>query len=208
MLLFDLDSTLIDSASVWLNIDLDFLSRRGLEHTKEYHDFVAHSTLPSAAAYTKEYYSLTETPDEIINEWKSMLRDAYGQTIPLKPFAGEFVVKCRASGEKMAIVTSNTAELCESVLARHGLIKDFDGFVYAENLGLEKTDPELFRAALLRLGEKPETSTLFDDSPHVCRAAKNVGLTVVGVYDDFFAAEEAEMRVLCDRYIKSFGELI
>jgi HAD superfamily hydrolase (TIGR01509 family) len=208
MLFFDLDSTLIDSADVWLRIDLDFLERRGLVHTQEYHDFVAHSTLPSAAVYTKKYYSLPETPEDIVEEWKSMLRDAYGRTIPLKPFAREFVEKCRAGGETLAVITSNTPELCEAALDRFGILGDFTDFVYAEDFGLEKSDPELFSAALKKLGERPETSTLFDDSPLACAAAKSAGLRVVGVYDDFFAGREDEMRALCDRYIKNFGELL
>ena len=36
MLLFDLDGTLIDSNGIWTDIDMRFLSRRGLEVTQEY----------------------------------------------------------------------------------------------------------------------------------------------------------------------------
>ena len=43
MLLFDLDGTLIDSNGVWLQVDHDFLGRRGLEVTQEYQAVVSNS---------------------------------------------------------------------------------------------------------------------------------------------------------------------
>lgn len=71
MLFFDLDGTLVDSSGIWLQIDLDFTARRGLAHTQEYHDFVIHSTAPVAAQFTKDYYHLPESADEIIAEWSA-----------------------------------------------------------------------------------------------------------------------------------------
>ena len=43
MLFFDLDGTLIDSNSVWKEVDRTFLERRGLPYTKEYYQGVAHT---------------------------------------------------------------------------------------------------------------------------------------------------------------------
>jgi len=40
-----------------------------------------------------------------------------------------------------------------------------------------------------------------------CRGAKAAGMSVVGVYDDYFSATVDEMRRVCDRYILSFEEL-
>ena len=69
-------------------------------------------------------------------------------------------------------------------------------------------DPRAFTLALEKLGEKAEACTLFEDSPGVCRTAKGLGLTVVGVYDPFYALYEAEMPSFCHRYIRSFAELL
>ena len=41
-----------------------------------------------------------------------------------------------------------------------------------------------------------------------CKAARDTGIAVVGVYDPFYAMYEAEMRQLCRRYIRSFTELL
>lgn len=36
MYIFDLDGTIVDTNGVWHEVDLEFLSRRGLPHTAEY----------------------------------------------------------------------------------------------------------------------------------------------------------------------------
>ena len=66
MLLFDMDGTLIDSNGVWKNVDREFLARRGMPYTHAYYEGVAHTILPLAAKFTKEYCRLTESCEEII----------------------------------------------------------------------------------------------------------------------------------------------
>ena len=72
MIFFDLDGTLIDSNGVWLQVDHTFLGRRGLEITPEYTYTVGHSIFPVAARFTKEYYHLADTPEDIMAEWRGL----------------------------------------------------------------------------------------------------------------------------------------
>ena len=53
MYLFDMDGTLIDSNSVWKDVDREFLARRGLPYTKAYYEGVAHTIFPLAAKFTR-----------------------------------------------------------------------------------------------------------------------------------------------------------
>lgn len=208
MTLFDLDGTLIDSNGVWLQIDLDFLSRRGLPYTREYSDMVAHSIFPMAAKFTKEYYSLPESPEAVMAEWMDMAREAYAHQIPLKPGARAFVTREALKSGPPAIVTASVPELCALVLEQHGIAGCFSRIVFAQELGMEKRDPRFFAQAAALLGAAPSDCTMYEDAPENCAAAKAAGLRVVGVYDAFFAGSEARMRALCDRYIQSFEELL
>lgn len=208
MKLFDLDGTLIDSNGVWLQIDVDFLNRRGLPYTDEYRATIAHCIFPTAAAYTKEYFGLNESTDAIMEEWRDMAREAYAGTIPLKPGVRAFLDQERERGEKMSVVTACVPEFCHSVLARHGLKKYFSTVLFAQELGMEKRNPTFFGRTLSILGELADRCVLYEDAPENCAAAKDAGIAVVGVYDKFFAAEEARMRELCDDYIHSFDELL
>ena len=106
----------------------------------------------------------------------------------------------------MAVVTSSAPELCRAALKRNQLAEYFSQLFFAQKIGLEKRDPELFRTVAARLGTAPTACTLFDDSPVACRGAKAAGMTVICVYDALFSEAEAEMRRLCDGYIHDFSE--
>ena len=70
MYFFDLDGTLLDSNGIWLDIDIEFLGRRGISPVPEdYTDYVTHHSAPDAARYTRERFSLPETPEEIMEGW-------------------------------------------------------------------------------------------------------------------------------------------
>ena len=108
----------------------------------------------------------------------------------------------------MSIFTACRPALCNTALERFGLRKLFRDVVYAEELGLEKRDPQCFVELSLRLGTPPEDCTLFDDSPDNCATAAKAGMEAVGVYDAYYAARQEELKAVCRRYIHSFEELL
>ena len=207
MLLFDMDGTLIDSNGVWKNVDREFLARRGIAYTHAYYEGVAHTILPLAAKFTKEYCRLTESCEEIIAEWMEMARDAYAH-VTVKPGVRAYLKQCRAEGRRMAVVTSSVPEHCRAALGRLGLTEYFERILFAHDLGMDKKDPETFRHAAALMGVTPEDCTMYDDSVAACRAAREAGMQVVGVYDAFFHVSWPEMQQVCHRVIRSFEELL
>lgn len=207
MYLFDLDGTLIDSNGIWADVDRTFLARRGFPYTREYRDGIAHLIFPLAAEFTKEFCHLDESCEDIMAEWMALAKDSYAH-VALKPFARELLDKLKSDGERLAVFTSAVPEHCDTALAVHGLAPYFERVVYAHDLGMNKSVPEAFHLALKLLGAAPEDCVLLDDSVRSCRAAKEAGLTVIGVYDPVFADVEAEMPAVCDRFIRGFEELL
>lgn len=207
MLLFDLDGTLIDSNGVWLEVDKTFLARHGFEYSREYHDGVAHSILQNCAVFTKNHFQMEESYEEIIAEWMELAQGAY-DTVPLKPHVREYLDRCRAAGHRMAIFTACVPQHCQTAVRRHGLEKYFEKIIYAQDLGVDKKSPAVFRQAAELLGVKPSECVFFDDSLTACKGAIAAGMTVVGILDDASAGEEADLRELCSRCIRDFGELL
>ena len=207
MLIFDLDGTLIDSNGIWVEVDKTFLSRRNAPYTPEYYQGVAHTILQNCAVFTKEYLHLEESCEEIIAEWMELAKDAY-RSVPLKPYVREYLERCRSAGHRMAIFTACVPEHCRTALACHRLEPYFERIIYAQELGVDKKSPEIFRKAAALLGVRPKDCVLFDDSLSACRGAKAAGMTVVGVQDLVFQNAEPDMRELCDRYITGFQELL
>ena len=207
MFFFDMDGTLIDSNGVWKDVDRAFLARRGLPYTRAYYEGVAHTIFPLAAKFTKEYCHLSESCEEIMAEWMDLAKDAYAH-VTVKPGVRAYLKQCKAEGRQMAVVTSSVPAHCHTALKRLDLEKYFQRIIFAQELGLEKQDPEIWRTAARENSVRPEDCTVFDDSLAACKGARQARMRVVGVYDSFFAADEKEMRGFCDVYIKSFEELL
>ncbi len=207
MYLFDLDGTLVDSNGIWANVDCTFLARRGVPYTKAYYEGVAHTILPLAAVFTREYCHLEESCEEIIAEWMELAKDSYAH-VALKPCTRELLDLLRARGERLAVFTSAVPAHCETALEIHGLRHYFERVVFAHDLGVDKGTPDAFRRACALLGVAPSECVFLDDSVKSCRAAKEAGLTVIGVYDPFFEGTKAEMPGACHRFIRGFDELV
>lgn len=207
LLLLDMDGTLIDSNGIWKDVDIRFLERRGMEYSRAYYEGVAHTIFPLAAQFTKEFCSLEESCEEIMAEWMELAKGLYS-TVSIKAGVQEYLQQCRAKGTRMALVTSSVPEHCRTAMEHLDLMEYFENITFAQELGLEKKDPAIWLAVAERNGVAPEDCIVFDDSLSACRGAKAAGMQVTGVYDSFFAADEAEMRSFCDDYIRSFEELL
>lgn len=207
MYLFDLDGTLIDSNGLWVDIDLDFLGRHGLTPTEEYGYAVGSAIVPIAAEFTRTYYNMDLTAQEIMDEWMTAGRAAYAG-VAMRPGALAFLRRCRDQGKPMALLTACVPELCRIALDRHGLTAFFSDIIFAQELGVEKRDPRYYQLALERLGVPPEACVFFEDAPSNCASARDMGITVIGLADPFYARKEAEMRTHCHRFIPDFTVLL
>lgn len=208
MYLFDLDGTITDTNSVWLEVDLEFLSRRGLPHTPEYQQVVERSIAPIAAQFTRDYYQLPDSPEEIMAEWDNLALHHYRELAPLKPGAEAFLRQCQAEGRPMALFTACRPALCRIALERFQLTKLFSRVIFAEEIGLEKRDPQCFVRLSQLVGAPLSDCTLFDDSPDNCATAARAGMDTVGVYDAYYAHRQDELRAVCRRYVRSLEDLV
>lgn len=211
MYFFDLDGTLLDSNGIWLDIDIEFLGQHGVSPVPEdYTHFVTHNGFEAAAVYTKERFRLSERPEEIIAAWQRMALEHYAHRLPLKPGAMPLLQALSQRGEPMAIITSCIPHLCRAALEHHGIDPLFRGVYYSAELGMEKSDPNLY-AYLSQLWElPPEECILFDDAPKYCAAAKEAGWQVYVVHDALFQnrAEGLKAQFGAEFYLDNLSSYI
>ena len=208
MLIFDMDGVITDSNGIWKEVDVAFLAKRGMEYTREYYEGVAHTVFPLAAVFTKEYCHLEESTDEIMAEWMAMAGDVYATDVPAKPFVKEYLEKCRQNGERMVVLTSAVPAHCRAALTHLELLPYFEQLFFAQELGLDKQTPDIYRRVAELLDVNPSDCTVYDDSAAACRSAKAAGFRTVGIYDAYFHVSWEEMLTTCDRTIHSFEELL
>ncbi|MDL2217116.1 HAD family phosphatase [Christensenellaceae bacterium OttesenSCG-928-M15] len=202
--LFDLDGTLLDSMGVWAQIDHDFLKKRGFDVPDDYARAVSRLSFPEAAKYTIERFRLEDTVDALCNEWSSMAVYAYGNTLPLKPYAKEYLLKLKECGVKLAIATSSTKALYEPALINHGIFDLFDAICSTDEVGRGKTQPDIFYYTAERLGALPSQCVLFEDIPEAVLSGKKAGMTVYGVYDEASKEHWEAMKEIADGVLYDF----
>jgi putative hydrolase of the HAD superfamily len=92
---------------------------------------------------------------------------AYGRAragaIELSPGARDLLATLRERGVKLGLVTNGFAETHHDKIDRLGLRDLIDAFFLADEVGMVKPDPELFRHACRVLGSEPARTAMVGD---------------------------------------------
>ena len=93
--IFDLDGSLVDSMWVWPQIDIDYLARFGLKPPEEgLQGAIDGMSFSETAVWFKEQYHLSDSIDQIKEDWNQMAWDKYEHEVMLKDGAYEFLKLC------------------------------------------------------------------------------------------------------------------
>ena len=91
------------------------------------------------------------------------------------PEVYSLAAQLRAAGIKTGIL-SNIFSVTAKYLREHGFYDDFDPIVLSCEEGYAKPDPELYEAAVTRLGVRPEEILLIDDQEKCGPPAESLGM--------------------------------
>lgn len=205
--IFDMDGTILDSIGVWDKIDCDYLSARGIEVPKDYAREVSSMTSAECAEYSIKRFALTDSAEDLINEWEERALYEYAHNLKLKKGAGEYIARLKEKGVKVALATSSSRRLYEAALMRCGIYSLFDAFVTTDDTSSGKGEPEVYLTAAEKMGVDIKDCVIFEDVPCAVEGAKKSGAFVCAVYDARWAKDEALLRKTADMYIKDFEEL-
>ncbi|MCD7735632.1 MAG: HAD family phosphatase [Lachnospiraceae bacterium] len=206
--IFDLDGTLMDSMWLWTDIDIEYLERYGQKPEKDLPVAIEGMGFTETAVYFKEHFSLPCTIEEIKREWNRMALQKYAHEVPLKPGAAEFLRYLKARRLPVAIASSNSHELIRAALRNNQVEDCFTCIVTSCDVAKGKPAPDVYLYAAGSLGIAPEKCFVFEDVPMGVLAAKNAGMRVCAMEDDFSFGRREEVRRLADYYIRSYDEVL
>jgi HAD superfamily hydrolase (TIGR01549 family) len=198
--LFDLDDTLHDDTATYQRaaerVAQDVAAERGVDA----------GALFAAYVRQAESFWINLAPEQLgtplvglrARMWLAALRDVgiddaalaerCGQSynryrknhLKLWPGALELLVALRERGLKLGLVTNGFAETHREKLVLLNLEEAFDEIFIADEIGMIKPDPRLFRLACERLGAEPAASAMVGDRyERDVRGAHEVGLYTV-----------------------------
>lgn len=204
--IFDLDGTVIDSMWMWEAIDIEYLSRFDIPFEKSYQKDIEGMSFNETAVYFKNRFSLPDSLDVIKSDWNKMAYLKYKHEVQPKQGVVEFLQKLKAAGIKTGIGTSNSIELCRTILESKGLEQYFDAVHTSDEARAGKPAPDIYLLVAKSLGVKPSECIVFEDLYQGICAGKNAGMKTCAVAD---AYSEASWQLKCqtaDYHINSFTD--
>lgn len=205
--IFDMDGTLTDSMTVvWEGAPLALLRRYGRTPKPDLQEVLLTMGMADGARYLIREYDLPLTEADYYNVMREVIAELY-ETVELKPGVRTLLARLQAEGARMCLCSNTWADQCRTVLTRLGIAKYFSFIVEAQGV-LHKSRPEVFYECLDRLGgADPAHCAVCEDAVYAARTAHAAGFTVLGVQDAASAADEAEMREVCDQFLPDWTKL-
>ena len=206
--IFDLDGTLINSMSLWDQIDVDYLTSKNIPVPSDLNDEISHLSFNQVAVYFKERFKLEDSLDDIKNTWNTMAYNHYSSDITLKDGVIEFLNFLKKSNIRIGLATSNSTELLEASLKFNKIYDYFDAITITDEVSIGKHEPDVYLLAAKKLNVKPEECIVFEDILPAIKGAKKAGMKVIAVEDECSVLDKDEIIKNSDGFINDFRVLI
>ncbi|MCR4705410.1 MAG: HAD family phosphatase [Lachnospiraceae bacterium] len=203
-LIFDLDGSLADSMWMWKQIDIEYLARFNLDNPSDLQSSIEGMSFTEVAVYFKDRFHIDRSIEDIKADWIEMAWTKYRDVVTLKPGARSLLDHCRENGIKLGIGTSNSRELVEMFLDQRGVRSYFDCIMTACDVEKGKPAPDIYLKVAEELDVDPKDCLVFEDLVLGIAAAKDAGMEVCAVEDDYSVYQRDEKIRTADYYINDF----
>ena len=122
-------------------------------------------------------------------------------------FEKEYMLsRLRQDGVRLAVCSNAIRDSIDLMIRQSGLSEYFDFFVSNEDVARPKPDPEIYVAAMARMGVCPEETLIVEDSPHGLEAAWRSGAHICQVAG-FGDVDYFRVRAAIDRAEQSLRSM-
>jgi HAD superfamily hydrolase (TIGR01509 family) len=132
----------------------------------------------------------------------------YANNIPAKANVVSVLKKLKEKGAKLNVLTASPHITLDACLKRLGIFDLFDNVWSCDDFNTTKADPEIYKMAAEKIGEKVGDVLFLDDNFNADKTAKTAGMQVCGVYDESSDDYVDEIKAITDFYIYDFEELL
>ena len=206
--IFDVDGVILDSMSIWWNLAENYLNSIGIDSDENLTEIISDKTLTETVIYIKNKYNIAMSVAEILNEINGIVNDFYFNKVELKPGAKELLEHLKSRNIKITAATLSERNHIERAFERLDILKHFDKIFTVGEVGKGKNEPDIFYAARDFMGTQTEETAVFEDSVYAITTAKKAGFYCFGIKDESGKESQWELKVACDKYLKSIDEAI
>ncbi len=204
--IFDMDGTLLDSLPAWDRAAAKYLLQTyGIELPETVEQEIKQMSLIGGARYIREKFNLPQTPEELLEGTLQQVRQRYLTDISPKPGVRELLQKLQKQGIKISVATASDKELAVQAFERLGLLNYVDFIITCDEVGVGKSSPQVYEAALERLGTQKTRTLVVEDALYALQTAKKAGFLTAGVDDPYHDEQHRQQaRLVSDYFFTSF----
>ncbi len=207
--IFDLDGTLIDSMGIWLQVDKEYLIKRGIPVPEDlFEDVPEGNSYKEICQYFKDKFNLPDSIEEIGAEWQSMVEKHYTTDITLKHGALELIKYLNEQNIKIGLGTSNNKHLAETVLKANNVMHYFDSIVAGCEEIKGKPYPDIFQKAAAELQIEPQHCLVIEDTLIGIQAAHKGEMDAYAIFDNNNTHNVEKLKLEADFYAENFDDIL
>jgi phosphoglycolate phosphatase-like HAD superfamily hydrolase len=193
LVIFDVEGTLVDSATLTLRCWQETLQSFGFEFSlatlqrhsgQDPHDML-HELLPGPR--------VTRVLPRVIEAQGRLYRDKYLPQARAFPHVRALFERVKCGRQRIAVATSSSADELDHYLALANVGDLVDAVACGDDVQHDKPDSALIEVALLRAGKlAPKDAIMIGDTPYDAIAAKRLGVGSIGMLSGGFSRQELE----------------
>lgn len=179
--LFDMDGTLIDTESQYLEEWVRAAALQGFEITQDlWHQMLGRPTV-DCHRLVQDAFGSSFKLDDFATEYRSRLNERLQDHVPVMPGVLTLLHDLKANGTPLAVATSATRKSADAYLATAGLRDFFSHVVTRDDVDQGKPHPEPFLKAAAALSVAPERCIAMEDTEAGIRSAHGAGTVPIMV---------------------------
>ncbi len=193
--LFDMDGTLIDTESLYMEEWVRAAELQGFELKAQlWQKMLGRPTVDCLTLMQNEFGQSFDV-DAHIAEWRPRLNEKLQSHVPVMPGVVALLEDLQANRIALAVATSATRASAEAYLATAGLRGFFSHVVTRDDVALGKPHPEPFQTAAASLSVPPMRCLALEDTEAGIRSAHGAGAIPIMVPS--MKQPDADVATLC-----------
>jgi HAD superfamily hydrolase (TIGR01509 family) len=209
--IFDLDGVIVDSEPVHQTIEKRLFKELDIEVPESFHQTLVGMNEENLWGAVLSAFNLDLDVQTVIHKKRRYLKLYLENPQSLMPISDVIpLIKSLKKDKYMLVLASSSPRFyIKAILKKFAIYQEFGALVSGEEVTHSKPAPDIFLEAARRIGKKPQSCLVIEDSSNGIKAAKAAGMKVLGFGNKQGSQDLSEADFVIERFkyfdINKFG---